>query len=131
MSDTKMFYSILNSLLDYLETSFKLINENNSNEDVKKIKKYRLGLELLNKSVVIHNFYENLKDHSDEIYNRNEEYFLSQNILNFGATNEVANDSLRLKELWNNPDFSTESKEIVWESIETLLGLAIKISKNV
>jgi len=125
MSDTKMFYSILNGLLDYLETSFSKIGDA---QDVKKIKKYRLGLELLNKTVVIQNFHENLKDHSEEIYNRNEEYFLSQNLLDFGATSEVASDSLRMKDLWNHSGFGSEGKETVWESLETLLTLSSNVA---
>ena len=118
MSDTKMFYSILNGLLDYLETSFSKIGDA---QDVKKIKKYRLGLELLNKTVVIQN-------HSEEIYNRNEEYFLSQNLLDFGATSEVASDSLRMKDLWNHSGFGSEGKETVWESLETLLTLSSNVA---
>lgn len=127
MSDSKNFYLILNGLLNYLETCFLKKKNNSSDNSIKKIKKYRIGLDLLNKHVVIHNFYEHIKPHANEIYNKNEEYFLSTNILDFGATSDIVEDSLQIKELYIT--LENEDKDIIWESIQQLLDLSIKICK--
>lgn len=127
----KDFNNLLTEFLTYIEKLFKKIGDNS---DVIKVRMLKNKLELGKKADakgIVDNFWFFVKDHIDQIYDRDTQYFLEQDFRHFGVENdhETQQDALKLRELWASNQISDNDKEDIWITFETLVNQASIICK--
>lgn len=128
----KDFNEILSEFLTFIEKLFKKIGDKS---DVLKVRMLKNKLEFAKKAdakAIVENFWYYIKDHTNEIYNRDTKYFLEQDFSKFGVDNsdtETKEDALKLKELWESNTISESDKEEIWVTFEALVNQAQIICK--
>ena len=128
-SNLKLFNDLLDEFLMYLENGFKKLCDET---DVKKIRKYRIGIQMLRKAnprMVVENFLWFAKPHKEQILARDAHYFTDNELTSLGFDSQRHNieDGVRAKHLWTSDKISKEYKDDVWDTMANLLHLAEKI----
>lgn len=129
---TKQFNDLFTEFLTYIEKLFKKIGDSS---DVLKIRVLKNKMEIAKKAdskIISKNFWYYLKDHTEQINNRDEKYFLEEDLLSFGLEHndhETKKDSIKLRTLWASNKITETMKEDIWTIFQTLLSLSQQLNE--
>ena len=132
MSQLTVFNNLVEELLNYLHD---IVPEE---KDKFQIRVYKNGLSLVksaNAKLVAEHFVFYAAPYTKHISERNDEYFMSENIDAFAFISDAQDkgqakqDGLRLREIWGNPQVATpEVKDAIWSYMQKLLMLGFQIT---
>lgn len=122
----KAFYKTTDALFD----DILKISENNDN--YKKLKSYYNQYSLvkdMNSKIIIDSFVLSVYPFKEQIENRNEEFFTSNEFIKDTVDTDDFNFAVSLKTMWKT-NLSEENKKIIWDYFNVLMKLCQKYIGN-
>lgn len=129
MSNVTLFNDLVENFLDFVHDILP------REEDKFQLRVYKNGFNLIKKSggsLISKHFLNYASPYIDYISNKNDEYFMNENIDAFAFINDAEDkgqakkDGLRFREIWQT--LNKEDKEVIWNYTQQLLMKSLEIN---